>query len=78
MDSPKDWCIGGKRRSGRTRVRWFDVVEQAETLRRLLRWVDVVEQDAATTGVGRDLEEADDIRRRSGAECNNYRSRQRP
>jgi hypothetical protein len=27
-------------------------------LRRLLRWFDIVEHDAATTGVGRDLEEA--------------------
>jgi hypothetical protein len=47
-------------------------------LRRLLRWLDVVERDAATTGVGRDLEEAAEMVRRSGAGCSNYRSRQRP
>jgi hypothetical protein len=52
--------------------------EQAETFRRLLRWVDVVERDAATTGVGRYLEEATEMVRRSGVGCNNYRSRQRP
>jgi hypothetical protein len=52
--------------------------EQAETLWRLLRWVDVVEWDAVTTGVGRDLEEAAEMGRRSGVGCSNYRSRQRP
>jgi hypothetical protein len=41
-------------------------------------YVDVVEQDAATTGVGRDLEEAAELGRRSGAGCSNYRSRQKP
>jgi hypothetical protein len=46
-------------------------------LRRLLRWLDVVEQDAATTGVGRDLEEAAEMVSCSGAGCSNYRSRQR-
>jgi hypothetical protein len=35
-----------------------------------------VERDAATTGAGRDLEEAAEIVRHSGAGCNNYRSRQ--
>jgi hypothetical protein len=47
-------------------------------LRRLLRWLDVVERDAATTGVDRDLEEAAELGRRSGAGCSNYRCRQRP
>jgi hypothetical protein len=47
-------------------------------LRRWLRWVDLVERDAATTGVGRDLEEAVEMARCSGAGCSNYRSRQRP
>jgi hypothetical protein len=47
-------------------------------LRRLLRWVDVVERDAATTGVGRDLEEAAEMGRRSGVGCSNNRSRDRP
>jgi hypothetical protein len=81
----------GKRRRGRTRVRWLDAVEQ----------------DAATTGAGRDLEEAAAGRTRwhmltllmswasgkrrrgrtrvrwlewwrGGAGCSNYRSRQTP
>jgi hypothetical protein len=47
-------------------------------LRRLLRWLDIVERDAASTGVGRALEEAAKIDRHSGAGCSNYRSRQRP
>jgi hypothetical protein len=51
---------------------------QAETLRRLLRWLDVVERDAATTGAGRDLEEAAEMVRHSEAGCSNYRSRQKP
>jgi hypothetical protein len=38
----------------------------------------VVEQDAATTGAGRDLEEAAEIVRCGGAGHSNYRSRQRP
>jgi hypothetical protein len=50
MRNGLECCIGacqelvvGKRRCGRTRVRWLD---------------DVVERDAASTGVGKDLEEA--------------------
>jgi hypothetical protein len=46
-------------------------------LRRLLRWLDVVEHDAATTGVGRDLEEAAEMVGQSGVGCSNDRSRQR-
>jgi hypothetical protein len=45
--------------------------------RRILRGLDVVKRDAATTGAGRDIEEAAEMGRRSGAGCSNYRSRQR-
>jgi hypothetical protein len=46
-------------------------------MRPLIR-LDVVEREAATTGQGRDPDEATDMVRCSGAGSSNYRSRQRP
>jgi hypothetical protein len=44
-------------------LRWHLELVQGKRRRTKVKWLDVVEQVAATKGVGRDLEEAETLRR---------------